>query len=167
MARVLPEINFPSFTAFYCTLPEKHIENTFIFVEFVPLLINFIAFTVFNNLKWNFKWPWKRRLCRNGAVHYLFPAVPLLPSSSRKVCAPAGFTARRVRQTAPSFPPSPPRVVTRVGTAVKRNCGSAIRAPQPPRVPASAPKTLLFLQLHKSKLEKVKTTRSSHQLVKV
>lgn len=91
MSRVLPEINFLSFTDFYCTLPEKHIENTFIFVEFVPLLINFIAFTVFNNLKWNLKWPWKQQLSCNGAVHYLFPVVLLLTSYSGKVCAPAGF----------------------------------------------------------------------------
>lgn len=91
MSRVLPEINFLSFTGFYCTLPEKHIENTFIFVEFVPLLINFIAFTVFNNLKWNLKWPWKQQLSCNGAVHYLLPVVLLLTSYSRKVCAPAGF----------------------------------------------------------------------------
>lgn len=165
MARVLPEINFLSFTGFYCTLPEKHIENTFIFVEFVPLLINFIAFTVFNNLKWNLKWPWKLQplpvmvLCIIFSLWCFFWQV----TGGR-------FVLQLVLSALPSLP-SPPCITTHtgVGTAVKQKWAPAQKSALPNlhSIPGMPWKRFIFSQLHKSKLQKVKTTPGSHQLVKV
>lgn len=81
MSRVLPEINFLSIHWFLLYPPKNHIENTFIFAEFVPLLINVMAFTVFNNLKR----PPIAAVFNSGGVHYHFSyTAASLDSDSQK-----------------------------------------------------------------------------------